>query len=604
MAKKWITFSEFGGLSTKIDPSKISDKDFAYGKNTTCNDRDRISTRNLGLEVFPITDSISTTPTNNSTLHTFRLRSGENILMWAYGTYLKYYDKVSSSWVTLKSNYTADQKFGFADYNILGDNHSYVYFGNAVENFSRWNAGVCHLTAPIALGDTTVATTSTAEFDATGNIVVNGTVIAYSAKTANSFTISASAITATVNTPVSQGVEEFAANPKGNIYLLANNRLFVAGITATPQAVYFSKYGVVTDYVGAILIDASTATGPGIFNLGEGGGAVTGASMDEGSIYFFKKSIIYKATLGDALYSIVPLKTFDGKGQTSGAIGSSVFTGSNQTYFVTPNKQLMELARIATVDYPQTVAISEVIEPDTSQLSFNKTVGIMFRDRAFFAADSGNFGKNNIVLVWNSLEKTWDAPIYGWNISAMAVYDNNDGLGEQLYLADSNAVNIYKVTDTPQDTVYNIDSLWGSKRYDFGLPERMKMCYNVFIEGYITKDTNLGIKLLMDEAGFTQPIETIFSGNETAYMFSTETYNTFGTHTFGELVFGSVNEEQGGKRKFRMYLNLDSRIKPFYNMQIEFSSSGKNQQWEILNYSFEIEEYSQPLRRELFRQFK
>ena len=102
---------------------------------------------------------------------------------------------------------------------------------------------------------------------------------------------------------------------------------------------------------------------PGIFNLGEGGGKVIGMTMDEESLYILKRSIIYKIGLTDEAYSVLPLKTFDGKSQTVGATNAnSVFAGGNGIFFITPDNQILFLERIAQIDYPQLTPISETIK--------------------------------------------------------------------------------------------------------------------------------------------------------------------------------------------------------------------------------------------------
>ena len=79
--------------------------------------------------------------------------------------------------------------------------------------------------------------------------------------------------------------------------------------------------------------------------------------------------------------------------------------------------------------------------------------------------------------------------------------------------------------------------------------------------------------------------------------------NNFGLTKFGVNRFGS-NDDSSGKKKFRVYLNKELKINPFYNAQIEFISDGSNQQWEVLVFGFEVKLHSEPKLRKLFKNFK
>jgi len=469
----------------------------------------------------------------------------------------------------------------------------------------RWGGAHTLVNGTVTTGDTTVTVDDTTDgFLSSGSIILCGTELAYSSKTDTEFTLSSnSTIDCADNKGVAQTVTEYSTHPKGNIYLLANNRIFIAGIISTPQAVYFSKYGDATDFVGASLVTKATADSPGIFNLGEGGGAVIGLSLDENSIYIFKNSIIYKATLNDSLYALTPLKPFDGKSQTAGtAKGSAVFTGGNGIFFATPDNQILNLERVDNIDYPQVVPISNVIKPTVDKMNFNSSAGIVFQDKAYFSQKTTvDSAQNDVVLVWNIKMKIWDSPIVGWNISDFVVY--NDGDGDKLYFGSSISPNVYLINNSSLDDIFEVKANWRSKQFSFNSPHLLKEIKNVYIEGYITPNTNLTISLLLDEDGYTQNISTVFKGTEDDYIYNSEEYNIFGFSAFGTKRFGS-NSDSSAKKKFRVYLSKGLRLSPFYNAQIEFASEGQNENWEITNFGFLVREYSQPLKRSLIRELK
>ena len=607
--KTWNIISRFTGWQTLLDPTKIDEGACAEGVNTTANNGDRISVRNLGYEFLPNTSTASAATDPIKSLHTFRKRGGTNIMMRSNLTLLEYYHQTSGTWATLNTGYTTGLKFGFADYNINADLVSYVYFGNGVENYSRWNGAITEYASSTVNTITKEGSSTWASlgFSATGSVIIGGTTYAYTGGTATTtltgVTPDPSGAGYTAGQPVAQIVTTYASGPKGNIFINANNRIFVAGDPNNQQSVYFTKYGDATDFTGiTTLITDSTATAAGYFNLGEGGGGVTDMVLDEGSIYIFKKAIVYKATLSDSLYTLVPLKPFDSKSQTMGAQAGTVFVGGNSVFLITPDRQILSLERVEQIDYPQVSLISYLInDPSTNQFVFDASEGIVFRNKAFITCKSSiDATVNDIVLVWNILQKFWDTPITGWNVTDFCIYD--DGNGEELYFASSNSTNVYKVITDPVDDVYNVGANWRTKQYNFGLEAEQKVQDSVFIEGYIDTSTTLTVSLLLDEEGFTQTYTGTIAGTDTGLLFSSADFNVYGFEVFGGQMFGS-NDDESGQKKFRVYFTNKVRAVPFYTAQLDFSSNGANQQWEVINYGFHVEKWSDPMDRDLKRSF-
>lgn len=583
---QWFVVERFDGYQTKPDPAKISNGANPLGQNTVINDGDRISIREQGIEIL---GTATTSDNSVVTLHTFRRRDGEQIIMKTFGSAVQYYEELNSTWEYLISTSTSAE-YDFEDYNINSDLRSYTYFGNALDNFSRWTGSHTLLTNAATSGANFIFADDTQDFTDTGHIIYCEQRIEYTAVTDTGFDVSSSHACAE-DRSIAQGHEEFTDYPKGNIYLSANNRLWISGIASTTQAVYFSKYGDPTDFVGASLVVDGTDDSPGIFNLGEGGGAVKGMVFDEESIYIFKDSIIYKATLTDTLYTLVPLKSFDGKSQSIGATNNkSTFTSANGVLFITPDKQIMSLSRVADIDSPQITPISEIIKPTVEEAVYASSSGIFWRNKAYITIKADEDSTNNdAILVYNQRLGAWESPIVGWSASDYAIY--NDTTGEELYVGSSYSPDVYKVIDEALDNDLGVTANYRTKRFDLNAPHLLKEIENVYIEGYITDNTTLEVSLLLDEDGFSQTYTTEISGTDDTYIYSAQPYNLFGLHPFGYLQFGSSNQES--KKKFRVYLNKNLRRTPFYTFQLEFASDGDGEYWEITNYGVKWRIHSQ-----------
>ena len=600
---EWVTIQDFTGFKTKSDAQKIGDGDNPNGQNSSINNGDRISPRNLGYEDFSTGLSAFATTDPITSTHTFRKRDGSQILMCSFGTYLCYYNTITNTWESLKSDASSGAIYGFADYTLHTDQSSFTYFGNAVDTAARWSGAIGSIASTTSNSITLNQSISAQGFStASGTLIINDIEFAYTGSSIATFTgVTPDPSSLSAGKGVAQVIEESVTTPVGNIYLISSNRLFIAGVTTAPQAIFFSLYGDPTDFTSSALVTGSTATASGTFNLGEGGGAVVALREDEESIYAFKNSITYAITLTDELYTLKPLKPFDGKSQTTGAINhKSVFAGTNSLFVITVDRQILSLERAAQIDYPQFTNISDEISPTTNAGVYGASAGITFQSTAYLAYKSDGSSVNNTVLLRDTVHNFWESPVTGWNASDFSVYQ--DGTEEELYFGSSNSTNVYKVNTTPTDNDFNVLSNWRSKRYNFGLPYWQKEMSNLFIEGYIAQDASLTISLLLDENGYTQTLTTTLQGTETGFLFEGEDFNLFGLNQFGFERFGG-NDDESAMKPFRIYLSKNVKTLPFYNAQLEFASDGKNEQWEVTQFAFKVRPFSQPEDKNLYREF-
>jgi hypothetical protein len=603
---------KFNGMQTEVDASfganaPGSELAFVAGQNVFDYNGDKFGTRPYGLSLITGgTPSVAAGGYRSN--WTFHRRDGVQIPVGARGTVLEIYDETSNAFATLQSGRASDD-YGFAEFNVNANAESRLYFGNGVDSFAYWNGGLTNLNGALVGAEATIPVTSTSTFSATGSIIIGGTTVTYTGITATSFTGCAGTPAAATGLAVLQAVTEDGAAPKGNIYMSANNRLFMAGVTANPQLVLFSAYGNSASWSTTTVL-SSTATSAGAFNLIEGGGSVTGMVQDETSLYFLKQSMVYAATLTDALYTLVALKPFDGRSKAVGSIGKrGVFVGGNIVFVITPDNKIQALQRMQTIDYPQVKPLSYMIQPTCDAFDFSTATGIVFKDYAWFACKSSpDAAVNDRVLPYNIIEDHWEAPIVGWNVGEWFIYDDGDGAA--LFFGDAVSPNVWRLDASAITDGENIvTSYRTTKQYDLGTlvqgvgsQAELKELEAIFIEGYISPSTALTIELLLDEDGYSGAFETTFLGTETAYIVGSQTINAFGLVPFGTLPFGS-NPDLTGVRKFRLYLDKNFRRVPFFLCQLRFSTSGANQRYFVTRYGFKVRAHSQPIKRSLSRQF-
>lgn len=604
---RWEMFEGFDGYQTKSDPQKIEVGANPVGQNTLVNDGDRITTRDFGYEIFPNEAARSTSSADIISIHTFRKRDGTNIIIRANdngtSTTLEYYAAAIGVWETLETNYTTGATFGFADHNTNVDQTGYVYFGNAVEDYSRWTGNIAALTATASVGAGSLTVDSTLLFPPTGTVVVCGVDYAYTGTTATTITLSGTVTTECASgRGVAQVPETFPAAPKGNILRVLNTRMFVAGVASTTQALYYSKIADASDFTFS---SPRIATDGGIINMPEGGGGITGMAIDEQVLYVFKRNLIKSVTFtqdSEDLPIVLPVKPFDGKSQTVGAVSQkSIFTGGNGVFFITPNNEIMNLSRIPDVDYPQVTPISDIIKPTVNNLIWDDSAGVYWQNKAYFAARSQDnaLDKNDVVLIWNTDINAWESPILGLNVTDWTIA--KFGLSDELFFAHNSEPNVYQINNTGIDDLYGFAANWRSREETFGSPHLTKSIDMFYVEGYIDTNTELTVSLLLDEDGYTNTFSTVIDGgNITDYIYEFTGYNLFGFNPLGFERFGS-NADFTGLRKFRIYFARGVERIPFHSLQIEFASDGQNQNWEILRYGYSIQVQPNPIPSNLLK---
>jgi len=151
---KWQIVEKFDdGFLQKRDVTQMPAGALIVGsQNVVITDGDRIAVRE-GTNIFGAS-STNTTPITS--MHTFRKRNGSEIMMRSYDEVLEYYHPDTAAWENLNDGYTAAQEFGYADHNVNTDNEDFVYFGNAVEPYTRWNGVITLLDGALSGGETEV----------------------------------------------------------------------------------------------------------------------------------------------------------------------------------------------------------------------------------------------------------------------------------------------------------------------------------------------------------------------------------------------------------------------------------------------------------------
>jgi len=587
------------GYQNKLQLDEVEDGSMVNGSfNVIIDDdgkpRTRYGSRFLGTPLTALTGGT----TSSARL---RRRDGFEIPINSFSTYTRYLHPQQNAligangwpdWVILESGFTTDLQFGFATNDLNSDNFNKMVMCNGTDNYRIWNGAVDLVSQWSA---TTITTQSSfglaaALFTPTGNIQLSTAdkvrTFAYTGVSMGTFT----GVTPDPNngldgsTPLVSGMAitqtptQYASAPKGNVLLASDNaRVLVANVLnssgfAGGGAVYGSKTDDPTDFTFS---SPRAATDGFIINIAEGGGNVTGMVQFEEDHYIFKPATVKDLTFSQDGNDIVQIRSktaYDEKSSgDSGSVSAlGVFKADNAIFFVSPTRTIQDIARVQTVDYPQSLPISDPIKALTDIIPFDtETAGIGWKGRAFVSCKEGtDSSTNDLQLVYNQRYSCWEPPWVGMPIASYFVYESNiygtlatspDTLqlwtGDQDYLSDLN--------QEVQDEGIPINSTFIFNKNTYGKKDVRKEFDQYYVEGEMAGNGSATFTVIYDDGAESR--SGTLTGTQGQFFYSPSSIGPFGDQPFGVAPFGADPTSPSGAARFRLVLTTKRR--PFYNIQ-------------------------------------
>ena len=198
------------------------------------------------------------------------------------------------------------------------------------------------------------------------------------------------------------------------------------------------------------------------------------------------------------------------------------------------------------------------------------STGTYFSGKYYLACATSASTFNNVVLVLDYDYKAW-TKFVGWNANDWFIYNN------ELYYGASNEIATYKVLQDYDDDTLGYESYWTSKLMDFGVPNETKRLNIVYIEGYISENSTIGVSAYFD--GTTDPTSKSIVGTG-SYVDTGDTATIFGQSVWGKGTFGSGKTGSSYTlHKFRWWGKYNSN--PFYTMQVKLGHSNPSYVYKI-----------------------
>lgn len=439
-------------------------------------------------------------------------------------------------------------------------------------------------------------TASSLKYKGKTEIIYNDTTIEYTnIDTATTFTVG-SAHAGTDNQAVTIVPQTFAVAPRGNRLENLLGRVYVGNVRS---AVSRDSAGALqgSDQAGSLFVSkilnpsdftfsATRAAGEGdIINMPYGGGELTDIKGQESTMYAYKKGYIeaisYSQDANDFAVR-VPLKT--GKGSVG-----KVIKGTDDQYFMTIDKQYTSLGRVKLKDTtPQTENIGLPIKRLLDAYDHTNFNGIEYNNRIFSChKTSSDETYNNVILVYNKQTKSFEGI---WSLPAGYFFEYlND-----LYYTESNGANVWKMltgkSDVQSSTIkYPVTSDWRSNFFNvLPIKNNTQGINSVFLEGYIKANTSFTFSLYKDFSD-EAVLSFTFGGSETDLVVGDELNRFMGSTSLALEPLGTIDSPgSDGRRRFQFIVYFPYIYGETFSTG--FSSSGKDQDWEIIRTSLGLKE--------------
>jgi len=381
------------------------------------------------------------------------------------------------------------------------------------------------------------------------------------------------------NAAVTQYAAPVNSAPRGNILLVEKTRMFIAGVKKAPSAWFHSTVGDATSFSGGT---------SGIVDFPEKGGPITGAGIQEGFIYTGKQNNVLTLSFTQDGNNLPVRDTLVEAPNVGPSNFQGVFKVDNQLYFTTLDGAVKSIGRVQNIDMPQALQLSDPISDFVKDLSFVDAQGIFYKQKAYIACRTATATANDIVLVYNFQKRAWEAPIIGWSVGAWNIYNND------LYFGSAIKPVTYKVDFTRfDDDGQPYAAIARFAFNNFGSATNPKNFSQLFMEGYISENTSLNIRVLYNYGGTQEERSSTLSGTEADYIVGSTNFNALGLSPLGEEPLASTLETISDLQKFRMYLTTEQQA--FYEISVEVSTDTAGSQWELLRFAWDTKLLPNPV---------
>jgi hypothetical protein len=579
---KLVNLAKFGGYINKADVTNVGTDFLVSGsQNVIYSDEGRIGTRK-GYTLLGVAD---TTLEPITAEYSWKTARGDEIMIRGRndgtndGTLEFYIDELGEFVELVNSLGTG--LFNFTTYWDTTEAQDALIFVCGDSNLYYWSGGVTTYESSTINTITKQGTSSWAEEGfltaGTRKVIIDGTEYEYTGgettTTLTGVTPDPSGAGYTAGDSVHQAVRTQANTPASNLHnsLVATyqNQIYVGDLTR--RDVYVSAVGDYTTYTFA----SPRAVGEGaLLTLNE---TPTAMIEHNETIYISTSNQWYfvKFQLSDDLQNEdLYIEMYDSLIGGGAVNQQSVFKTKNDIFYISNEKIIDNLNRVKQQDvegYGVGIGepLSEPIKLELEGYNITNCSGKYYRNNAYF-----NFPAEGKTLIYNMYKMFWETPQI-LPVRVMSVW------GGDLYIHSNSIHETYKMFDGYNDNGNSMYARAVFSYVNYGIPHQQKGLTEWFSEGYISSNTDITQKVLLDYKGYTGEFTYTIDGEDTDIVFATPQTGNLGKSPLGHEPIGGTVTTADELRKFRViFTNYKT---DFYEVQVEYSSNDIDQRWFILH---------------------
>ncbi len=196
--------------------------------------------------------------------------------------------------------------------------------------------------------------------------------------------------------------------------------------------------------------------------------------------------------------------------------------------------------------------------------------------------------REGLVLMYNMTDvhnPYWEAP-QRMPISRFSIIDG------ELYGHSSQVSESYKLFTGYNDNGFPITSRASFSFNNYGTRSTSKGYNEMYVEGYISDNTDLNVGIQYDIDGCATTTSQVIHGDDTQIVCIPSANSSLGKVSLGKNPLGGeiLPSSAAENPKFRVIKTFP--ITYFYEDQISFYSTGIDQQWEIIGYGPQLQQFS------------
>src|SRR3990167_2701904 len=480
-------------------------------------------------------------------------------------------------------------RIDFAPFNDTGTDQ--LVYGNGVEGLRIWNGAIGKITAVTATTITIAGPLTPVQlgFSASGSLRVNGTTYTYSGITGQQFTgVSGSPASEPLGSGVTQAVDSstLSSVDKGSILLSAHQRLYLAGISATPNQITYSDVGDITNYAG------TTPSDGGFDDLPQLNGAINGLSyIGEWILVFSEKKVIgYKLDYPTSTTKTTRVQDISDEGCAN---YKAVKKYGDTVIYMTPNGGMKQIRSIQAKDVFNVDNLTQPIRPTLEKFDWSDcSLEYSRKKQVIFAAGMSDPELTTVndrgVALYFSLDEAnqpiMNLGIMDWFVGDMCIYQGD------LHFGSSASSHGYRAFDG-----YSKDG----GPYKWRRTERIETYGNVWeqkwpvyfaVRGAISSGTTLNITFKYGLGGSLSQPSAQLIGTESGFVVQ-QALNTLGAFELGTEPLGGTIAAISSLNPFEVMFPLPN-IYP-KDFQVEFSTEGVGQIVVIETYGAYVENVEQ-----------